>query len=521
MSTFERQRVRMAAAAALFLFCYAGAIAALVGTWATNSLYSYGFAVPLISAYMVWANSAEWRRRAPTPDYLLGLPAVTIGMAMLVAGRLGAFDTVQAVSMIVTLAGLVLVLFGRQTLRLLWFPLAYLLLGVPVWDRAINELQVPSQVLSGQIAVGLLHAVGVPAVQEGTLIGLPRVTLNVLRECSGVNQLIAVTAMVLPAAYLFLSGAVRRVALVAIAVTVAYLSNGFRIALVGFLGDKGLNRGDLLHLVEGLATSVLSYIVIIAVLSVLAKKGKSSERAETKPVVSAGPAKRRVRLEFAVLALLLTTGGYLFWFQPADVPLRNELGSLPDRIDTWTVDRAEPPLLSSQNNDTQDSRMTTAQARDMIGRGDVIRFEGVDDELVRTYRGSSGGRVRLYIGYYRSQRQGKQLFGGANSALRSASSTASIGVEPHAIEINQVVQQREGISRGLLFWYDVNGRVLADMRRAKVYAVWDALTRRRSNGAVVMVAWDGSDDDESGASREQAADFVRALLPLLPQFIPS
>ena len=514
----------MAAAAALFLFCYAGAIAALVGTWATNSLYSYGFAVPLISAYMVWANSAEWRRRTPTPDYLLGLAAVTIGMAMLVAGRLGAFDTVQAVSMIVTLAGLVLVLFGRRTMRLLWFPLAYLLLGVPVWDRAINELQVPSQVLSGQIAVGLLHAVGVPAVQEGTLIGLPRVTLNVLRECSGVNQLIAVTAMVLPAAYLFLSGAVRRVALVAIAVTVAYLSNGFRIALVGFLGDKGLNRGDLLHLVEGLATSVLSYVVIFAVLSVLAKKGKSSGRDKTRPVLSTGPAEPRVRLEFAVLALLLTTGGYLLWFRSADVPLRNGFSSLPDRIDAWTVDRTPaPPSRSSSNTpgDARDNRMTTARAQEMIGRGEVITFSGVDDELVRTYRNSAGERVQLYIGYYRSQHEGKQLFGRENSALRSASSTMNIDVEPHAIEINQVVQQHDGISRGLLFWYDVNGRVLADMRRAKVYAIWDALTRRRSNGAVVMVAWDGSDDDESGASREQAADFVRALLPLLPQFIPS
>jgi len=514
----------MAAAAALFLFCYAGAIAALVGTWTTNALYSYGFAVPLISAYMVWANSAEWRRHTPVPDYLLGLPAIALGMAMLVAGRLGSLDTVQAVSIIVTLTGLVLVLFGRRTMRLLWFPLAYLLLGVPVWDRAINGLQVPSQMLSGQIAVGLLHAIGVPAVQEGTSIGLPRVTLNVLRECSGVNQLIAVTAMALPAAYLFLRGAVRRVALVVVAVTVAYLSNGFRIALVGFLGDKGFNRGDLLHLVEGLATSVLSYVVIFAVLSVLAKKGKSSGPDKTRPVLATGSVEPRVRLEYVVLALLLGTGGYLFGFHAADVPLRNQLRSLPDRIDDWTVDRAaEPPSRSSWHTpaDAQGNRMTTAKVEEMVGRGDVVAFSDVDDELVRTYRNGSGERVRLYIGYYRSQHEGKQLFGGENSALRAASSTTNIDVEPHAIEINQVEQRRAGTSRGLLFWYDLNGRVLANMYRAKGYAIWDALTRRRSNGAVVMVAWDGPAEDDSVGSREQAIEFVRALLPLLPRFIPS
>ena len=59
-----------------------------------------------------------------------------------------------------------------------------------------------------------------PVLRQGTNIMLPGHTLAVLRECSGVNQLIALTAMVLPAAYLWLPTVTRRAAIIAIGVTV-------------------------------------------------------------------------------------------------------------------------------------------------------------------------------------------------------------------------------------------------------------------------------------------------------------
>jgi hypothetical protein len=51
--------------------------------------------------------------------------------------------------------------------------------------------------------------------------------------------------------------------------------------------------------------------------------------------------------------------------------------------------------------------------------------------------------------------------------------------------------------------------------------VWDALTRGRTNGAVVMVAWENDTAANAEASRMKAVAFVRAILPVLPKFIPS
>ena len=363
-----RTRFHVVLAAMAFALCYTGVIITLVTIWANSYLYSYGFAVAFISGYMLWITSGKLSTLDLVPDYLFGVPVTLAGIAMLAAGHLGALVSLQQVSLLVTLAGFILMLFGRRVFHLTWVPLLYLLLAMPIWDSILARLGPPSQVLSGAIAVSLLHSIGVPAVQEGTLIVLPNLILDVLPQCSGVNQLMAIVAMTLPAAYLWLQGYARRVTLVGIAVAVAYLSNGVRIAIVGLLAHRGLGDGDMrtsMHLFEGLAVSILGYLLLFGCL----------------------------------------------------------------------------------------------------------------------YR------------------------------LTSARQTGTI-------EINQVVPEAR-VQRGLIFWYDLNGRIVADMYLAKAYTVWDALTRRRTNGAVIMVAWEYPAGVELDASRLKAIGFVRELVPLLRRHMPS
>src|SRR5688500_125997 len=237
--------IAAAVASAAFGICYAGVIASLVETWSTHYLYSYGFAVPLIAAYVVWSRSERSPAPAGVPDYALGVPVTLAGVAMLLIGRVGTLALTEQTSLVVTLTGLLLLLFGRHVVKSHWFAIAYLLLMVPIWSVPISHLQDPSRILSAKIATGLLDFTGVPVLRQGTDILLPSHTLAVLLECSGVNQLIAVTAMVLPAAYLWLGTVARRIALIISAVVISYLANGFRIALVGWLAVNGFGDGEI------------------------------------------------------------------------------------------------------------------------------------------------------------------------------------------------------------------------------------------------------------------------------------
>jgi EpsI family protein len=523
MRDIARSRFPIALAGVALALCYAGVVATLVGEWSTDYLYSYGFAVPLISWYVVWAKSQELGPLRPSPDYLLGIPVSVAGAAMLVAGHLGALMTVQETSLVVTLAGVVLLLFGRDIMRVLWFPIAYLLLMVPIWSYPIGLIQDPSQVVTGRIAVGLLHVVGVPAIQEGVRVVLPRLTLDVMRECSGVNQLIAVVALTLPAAYLWLESSTRRIALLGLAVVVVYLTNGFRVALVGFLGYKGFSGGSnpILHLLEGLVLSGIGYTAIYGCFTLLSK-GQRSDRRHTEQPVSAPPAERPGRppvprpwLQAGALVVVLSAGGFPLLFRPADVRLSHELRMLPGRIDDWTMETIAEPSVAQFA--VVDDDLVGAHP----GNDAERRFVGVDDELVRAYRNAAGQQIRLYVGYYRYQEDGKKLAGSASAALHAASSRVTVHLGAETIALNQVVQPLRATKRGVLFWYDLNGRVAASMYLAKAYMMSDALTRGRTNGAVIMVGWDCPAGADFDASQQRAAGFVRALLPLLPQFIPS
>jgi EpsI family protein len=508
--------------------CYAGVFASLVEAWSTHYLYSYGFAVPFIAAYIVWTRSDELPASSRAPDYTFGVPVTLAGLAMLVIGHLGALTGLEQASFVVTLTGVLLLLFGRDIVRRHWFAIAYLLLMIPIWDGAISRLQDPSRVLSAKIAANLLDVIGVPVLRQGTDIIVPNHTLAVLLECSGVNQLIALTAMVVPAAYLWLHSIPRRIAVIMIAVAISYLGNGARIALIGWLAANGLGDGDIngsgpVHLLQGLGISTLGYLAIAGCFSLLstrkpAAQPRGNDSARALPSAAGPPpAGRRAWLDAAVILMMVGAGGSQLSARQLDVNLTEDLSSLDGRIDDWTMEIGAPPMAFRLPG-IDDDLVNVGGYPSQTGER---RFIAVDDELVRVYRNSSGNRVQLYIGYYHRQEVAKELTGDAATALGAAASSLTLTAESQAFELNEIVRANAATRRGVLFWYDINGRIVSDIYRLKGYTIWDAVTRRRTNGAVVMVAWDGAAGAQSETAREDAIKFAQALLPVLRRHLPA
>jgi EpsI family protein len=520
-----RKRTLLGLVAVAFGVCYAGVMWSIVDTWTESYVYSYAFLVLLVSLYLLWSQSERLLRVPRTRDYLLGIPIVAAGISMLVAGRLSLLVSLQEASIVVTLAGLVLVFAGRDVFACVSFPLFYLSLGIPMWDAVIARLQPVSQVLSARVAARLLQAVGIPVLREGTQLVLPNVVLDVLRECSGVNQLLAIVSLALPAAYLMLKSPGRRIFLLGFAVVETYLCNGARIALVGLLAYRGLSDGDLrsVHLLEGLAVSGAGYICLFGVLSLLAKgdrkKTATRELAEERAShVSSGSAiKQRGRfalLEGAVILVVFAVGVWLLSFRPAAVPLRSDLRTFPQTVEEWTVDATHEPL--PVRFPAIDDELVHAYPSPSGER----HFGQMDDELVRVYRNNSNQALSLYIGYYQSQREGKELISEAGHALNSVATTIELPFESGFIDVGEIRQDSSRGSRGLLYWYDVDGHAFQSIYLAKKYLALNALTHRRTNGAVIMVGWESHDKD-GDVPRLAAIAFARTVLSLMPRFIPS
>src|SRR5688572_15106626 len=119
------------AAAATFAFLYRDVVVKLVQDWATDDNYSHGFVVVPLAAYFAWERR-QAVLMAPHRPSAFGLLIIASGLLMFFAGTLGAELFLTRISMIVALAGMLLFLFGRHHVRLLWFPLAFLLLMIPI-----------------------------------------------------------------------------------------------------------------------------------------------------------------------------------------------------------------------------------------------------------------------------------------------------------------------------------------------------------------------------------------------------
>ena len=150
--------VLVAAVMCALLFAYRGALASMVRLWNNGPMYSYGFTVPLVSAYLLWSRRSALRALTPRPSWALGGAVLLAGVLMTVAGRLGGIQVLEQVAFLVSLTAAVLILFGVAYLRVAWASLAYLLLMVPLWDGFTEGLHEPFQQRSAAIGVWLLHA---------------------------------------------------------------------------------------------------------------------------------------------------------------------------------------------------------------------------------------------------------------------------------------------------------------------------------------------------------------------------
>ena len=250
-----------------FVVCYAGVIASLFEQWMSNDMYAHGILIPFISAYLLWDRRALLASSPVEPALVSGSLLFGTALAMLFVGHVGGVISLEQVSLIVAILGLVLLLFGKTMLARTVFPLLFLLFMIPIWDVVTNRLHAPFQLLSAQIGASLLRTVGIPIRIEGVFIELPNMTLEVAQACSGVNFLVAILALALPQAYLMLQGIGLQIFVAGFAAIVALVTNGLRVALIGVLAytiGSGPDVHGPGHVLQGLSVAVAASFCVMS-----------------------------------------------------------------------------------------------------------------------------------------------------------------------------------------------------------------------------------------------------------------
>ncbi|MGH9345840.1 MAG: exosortase, partial [Vicinamibacterales bacterium] len=365
------------------LMLYARPLSAMVSLWNVSPMYSYAFTVPLISLFILWSRREDFRRRQPAPARRAGGAVLAAALVLVVLGEAATVQVVQQFSFLVAVVGLVVFLFGLGYLKIAAPALAYLLFMIPFWDTFTEPLHWPFQNNSAQLGVAMLHAAGIPAYREGTVIALSNITIEVARACSGVNYLIAVLALALPLSYLRLRGTWRRLALISSALAIAGLANGLRVALIGALAylEIGSPLHGPFHVLHGLFVAGVGYFALFAGLHLL----ESSQRAAASgDAVQAPRVSTSWRMGDAFgLALVFWTLAFV-GLSPRSVPvaLAMPLDDLPSQLGAWQADRLR-----------------------VDGPAGVAAWNDADWQLRRRYYGPGGQAATVDVWYFEAQQQ--------------------------------------------------------------------------------------------------------------------
>ena len=219
---------------ALILWLYGSTLAHLVLQWWQDPNFSHGFFVPLFSAYIVWQQRDQLARVTVRPSWA-GLPILAFGLLVMIVGRLGAELFLSRSSLLLVLAGLIVLFLGWSFFRAVFFPWAFLILMIPIPTILLNQVTLPLQLLAAKVAAGALPILGVPVLREGNIIYLPAMPLEVAEACSGIRSLMSLVTLAIIYGYLAESRRWVRWLLALASVPITVFANDVRIVGTGLL----------------------------------------------------------------------------------------------------------------------------------------------------------------------------------------------------------------------------------------------------------------------------------------------
>jgi len=203
--------------------------------------------------------------------------ALIIGIVLKARNDWGTLPTLVGFSVILLLGAGFVGFFGNSALRRAIFPLSLLLLMLPLPGPVIDRTIAFLQSGSADLANWMFSAAGVPVLREGFVLSMPGVSIEIARECSGVNSSIALLIIMLLVAHETLHSTWRRVLLVLITIPLSIVKNAIRIVTLTMLAthvDPSFLTGRLHH-EGGFVFYLISLALAYPVWKILQKTEKT------------------------------------------------------------------------------------------------------------------------------------------------------------------------------------------------------------------------------------------------------
>lgn len=258
--------------AAAFIAAYFPTVSRLIdGPWQTEQ-EGHGPLIIAASLWLVWQSRAQLKAVELAPAPVLGWAALLFGLLLMFLARTQDVLPAETFSIIPVIVGCVLVAAGWPMLRVLAFPIGFLIFAVPVPEWMIDAATVPLKVFISNSVVKILYAAGFPVAQNGVMIMIGSYQLLVKDACSGMNSIFALSAIGVFYAYAFRwDQKVRALVLLVSIIPITIAANFIRVitlVLIAYYGGPDMLEGAV-HDLTGIGLFIVAVVLLFVLDAIL------------------------------------------------------------------------------------------------------------------------------------------------------------------------------------------------------------------------------------------------------------
>jgi len=238
--------------------------------------YSHAFFILPIFLWLIWRKRNEIRKLAAYSRAGLNLPGligILIGIFMFLVGSRFDYSSVITLSILPLVSGLIYFLYGTAILKLLTFPLLYLLLLVPPPMGIIDSITLPMRYGISDLAQKILSLLQFPIKRNGLLLTIGYNDIFMGQPCSGFRSLITLFSLGLVYVYLSSSTIPKKIILTISIVPLALLGNLVRVmalCLITFYFGEEVGQG-FFHNFSGIVMFIITVLGLIGIESIMGK----------------------------------------------------------------------------------------------------------------------------------------------------------------------------------------------------------------------------------------------------------
>jgi len=504
-----------AVVALLLGFVYWEGLKELVRVWETKEEYSYGYMIPFITLFLLWQKK-DVLERIDFKGSWAGFALVVLGFMLFILGNLSTLFLIVQYSFLVLIAGVALAYTGWRGFKVIAVPLLFLAFMIPLPMFFLIEISTRLQFISSDIGVWVIRLFGISVFLEGNVIDLGSMKLQVVEACSGLRYLFPLMTLGFMAAYFFKATFWKRAFVFLSTIPVTVLMNSFRIGLIGVTVEywgKEMAEG-FLHDFEGWAVFMACTAVLVVEMWLLSRIGKN---------------RLPLREAFGLELPALTPAG-------AQVNARTLPRSFMAAI-LVVVAVAAATLFMPERVEIQPQRKAFAEFPTELGKwkGKEERLEQIylkelklDDYLLVDFAEEPGKPVNFYVAYYATQRKGESAHsprtcipGGGWKMVGLAEHTVEgVSMNGRPLVVNRAVIQMGEQKQLTYYWFQQRGRVITNEYLVKWFIFWDALTRNRTDGALVRLVAPVMPGEDIAAAEKRMVAFTREVSGRLGGFVP-